>query len=405
MKKRLSIAIILLIFIFTLIGCNTKKTALTQDEKVADFNYMYQILKDNYPYFEVNKRLNGGLNWLSNKENYIDTIKSTQNDEEFYNKLQEILSDLNNGHTDMMDKIFYDYAKKAYNLQPKEKNEAWLKQLNNPKAVERYGGMKSAGIGFPISSDSKTPDNVKTEIIDNGKAAYLSIKMLNTFNIESDMKIIKPFLKSIVSTRAIIIDIRGNGGGDSRYWSDNIVPMLINKTLSNKEYIAYRGGKFTEEFLKSKYETGYEKLQPIENIKKENLKNLPAELIKDFKYYSVNIIKIEPKDSIGYKGKIYLLVDGSVFSSSEAFAAFSKGTGFAVLVGERTGGDGIGFDPAVCTLPNSGFVFRFTQEMGMTSDGSCNFESKTEPDIKVSAKKDADLNKDEAVQTVLKLIK
>ncbi|MFA6941534.1 MAG: S41 family peptidase [Clostridiaceae bacterium] len=404
MKKRIFIVFILLLFIITLGGCNTKKTALTKEEKIADFNYMYEILKDNYPYFEVNKRLNGGLDWLSNKENYIDAIQSTQNDEEFYKKLQEILSDLNNGHTDMLDKIFYDYAKKAYNMQPKT-NEEWLKQLNNPKAVVRYGGMKSASVGFPISSDSETPDNVKTEVIDNGKAAYLSIKMLNTFNIESDMKIIKPFLKSIVSTRAIIIDIRGNGGGDSRYWSDNIVPMLINKTLSNKEYIAYRGGKFTEEFLKSRYETGYEKLQPIENINKENLKNLPAEVMKDFKYYSVSETNIEPKDSIDYTGEIYLLVDGSVFSSSEAFAAFCKGTGFAVLVGERTGGDGIGFDPAVCTLPNSGFVFRFTQEMGMTSDGSCNFESKTEPDIKISAKKNEDLNKDQAVQTVLKLIK
>lgn len=404
MKKRIFIVFILLLFIFTLGGCNTKKTALTQEEKIEDFNYMYEVLKDNYPYFEVNKRLNGGLNWLSNKENYMDMIKSTKTDEEFYDKLQEILAELNNGHTDMLDMVFYDYAKKAYNLQPKG-NEAWLKQLDSPKAVERYGAMKSDSSDLPVSSDNKTPDNVKTEIIDNGKAAYLSIKMLNAFNIESDMKIIKPFLKSISSTRALIIDIRGNGGGNSRYWSDNIVPILINKPLIYKEYAAYRGGKFTEEFLKSRNGAGYEMLKPIENIKNENLKKLPPEVMKDFKYYLVNMRQIKPNDSINYKGKIYLLVDGSVFSSSEAFAVFSKGTGFAVLVGERTGGDGIGFDPAVCTLPNSGFVFRFTQEMGLTSDGSCNFESKTEPDIKVNAKKNDDLNKDEAVQTVLKLIK
>ena len=230
MKKRKFIVITLLLFIFTLNGCKVRKPQLTAEEKAADFNYMYQVLKDNYPYFEVNKRLNGGLNWLSNKENYMDIIKSTQTDEEFYDKLQEILADLNNGHTDMMDKTFYDYAKKCYNLQPKE-NEAWLRELNNPKAVERYSRMKSAGSGFPISSDNKTPDNVKTEIIDNGKAAYFSIKMLNGFNIESDMKIIKPFLKSIGSSRAIIIDIRGNSGGDSRYWSDNIVPMVAAVTI------------------------------------------------------------------------------------------------------------------------------------------------------------------------------
>jgi hypothetical protein len=39
--------------------------------------------------------------------------------------------------------------------------------------------------------------------------------------------------------------------------------------------------------------------------------------------------------------------------------------------------------------------------MGMVSDGSCNFEQKTEPVIEVSAKIDLDISKDEAIQTVL----
>ncbi|HCQ90995.1 MAG TPA: peptidase S41, partial [Clostridium sp.] len=57
------------------------------------------------------------------------------------------------------------------------------------------------------------------------------------------------------------------------------------------------------------------------------------------------------------------------------------------------------------TLPNSGYVFRFTKEMGLTSDGTCNFEHKTVPDIKVSAKIGVNFNEDEAIQTVLKLLK
>lgn len=42
--------------------------------------------------------------------------------------------------------------------------------------------------------------------------------------------------------------------------------------------------------------------------------------------------------------------------------------------------------------------------MGLTSDGTCNFEHKTEPDIKVSARMGPDYINDEAVQTVLKLV-
>lgn len=50
-------------------------------------------------------------------------------------------------------------------------------------------------------------------------------------------------------------------------------------------------------------------------------------------------------------------------------------------------------------------MFRFTKEMGLTSDGTCNFEHKTVPDIKVSAKIGVNFNEDEAIQTVLKLLK
>lgn len=40
--------------------------------------------------------------------------------------------------------------------------------------------------------------------------------------------------------------------------------------------------------------------------------------------------------------------------------------------------------------------------MGLTVDGTCNFEHKIEPDIKVSAKISSNLSKDDAVQSVLK---
>jgi C-terminal processing protease CtpA/Prc len=93
------------------------------------------------------------------------------------------------------------------------------------------------------------------------------------------------------------------------------------------------------------------------------------------------------------------------FSASEAFAIFAKSKTPAALIGERIGGDGIGFGPVKCILPNSGFASRFTQEMGLNSDGTCNFEYKTEPDIKVSAQIGSSYSNDKAIQTVLKLNK
>lgn len=413
-KHKLSIILIGIIFIIIGIGIisrdgnlnennNINNQQLTQKEKLADFEYMYKILKENYPYFEVNKRLNG-VDWLGKKEMYRDKIRESSNDESFFNALKEILADLNNGHVGMLDKDSYSYFKSIYEKLNKtdkvhKRGEPWLNQINNSKAVERYSIMEGKE-DAKFSADSIFENNVDTKDLKKGKIAYIAIHSFNGLNIEGDMKIIKPYLESIKNYNVLIIDIRGNGGGDSSYWSDNIVPMLINRQLEEKQYVAFRGGEFVEPFIKNKNQ--YEKLEPISNIYNKNLKKLPSELKEGFKYYYENLNFYKPENSIGFKGKIYLLIDNKVFSSSEGFASFAKSAGFATLVGEKTGGDGIGFDPAICALPNSGYIFKFTQEMGMVSDGSCNFEQKTEPDIEVSAKADSDISKDEAIQTVLK---
>lgn len=410
MRNKTIIAL-LIVLMLSCLGCSgnsfktsTGKEQLTQKEKLEDFEYMYTILKENYPYFDVNRRITK-VDWLAEKDWYISRIKDTKDDDSFYRVLENSLAQLNNGHTGMVDKGFYTYAKTAYETS-KDQNKAWIDQLNNPKALERYSIMTDKEKKFEIPADNIIDDNIKTKLFEKEKAAYLSIHTFNMFNIDSDMKIIEPFLKSIKDYKALIIDIRGNGGGSTDYWSKNIVPMLINKPLKDNNYIAYRGGSFTEQFIKCRSEdgSGYKNLEPINNLFNENLINLPPEIKKDFKYYDKSTLEIKPKNFVDFTGKIYLMIDGYVFSSSEAFASFAKSTGFATLIGERTGGDGIGSDPALCVLPNSGYVFRFTKEMGMTSDGACNFEHKTEPDIKVSSKGNNNLSNDEAVKAILKLV-
>lgn len=367
----------------------TDHPQLTEQEKVQDFENMYKIMSENYPYFQVNQRLNG-IDWLANKDKYEALIKATDSDNSFFNTMNNILKDLHNGHVHMVSKDFYLLMKKNYELS-QSANSAWMNQLNDPKALKRYSTTNN------LCADSP---NVKTEFLKEGQVAYLSIKSFLLPNVEGDMKVIEPFLRNSKDCKALIIDIRGNGGGAVSYWANNIVPMLINEPKRDVEYSAYRGGKFTEQFLRN----GYKGLSPIENIYDLDLKNLPPELKQDFKYYSQSVRNIYPKNPIQFHGKTYLLVDSDVFSAAEAFANFSKSTGFATLVGERTGGDGIGGDPAICVLPNSGYIFRFSKQMGLTSDGSCNFECKTEPDISVSAKKGSGLSSDEAVQTVLNLL-
>lgn len=81
------------------------------------------------------------------------------------------------------------------------------------------------------------------------------------------------------------------------------------------------------------------------------------------------------------KGKLWLLVSDTVFSSSEYAAIFSKATGFMTLVGTRTGGEGIGSDPLPILLPNSGLIVQYAAEYGALPDGSGSQEYGTMPDI------------------------
>lgn len=416
MKRIISILLVLLL-VFTITGCQEqgsisangtagKLDPLTTEQKIRDFEGLYKVLEENYPFFDVNKRMNG-VDWLANKDKYIEMIKNTKTDEEYLAVLGAILKDLHNGHTDVLDKDFYFYYQAG--LKQISNMSAWKEEINKPKSVMRYsdqGNLKAEA--KPAANQGNNyvrANNVSNRILIENKIAYLSIASLNIFNVKDDMNIIKPFLQSIKDYNALIIDIRRNGGGDSRYWSENLVPMLISSPISNNSYYVFRGGAFSEAFIKDKGLSDYSNLKPISEIQKEQLPNTPPELQSTFRYYVKSESTIHPKDSVEFKGKIYLLVDKGVYSSSEMFASFAKSTGFAILVGEKTGGDGIGHDPLLYSLPESGYVVRFPLDMGLTADGSCNEENKTVPDVQVNAEKNEDINKDAAIQYILGLYK
>lgn len=93
-----------------------------------------------------------------------------------------------------------------------------------------------------------------------------------------------------------------------------------------------------------------EGLKPISEIKKEQLPYLPQEATTLFKFYSKITENTKPDHSVGFKGKIYLLVDGAVFSASDGFASFAQNSNFATVIGERTAGDGININPILAAL-------------------------------------------------------
>ncbi|MFA6941731.1 MAG: S41 family peptidase, partial [Clostridiaceae bacterium] len=222
------------------------------------------------------------------------------------------------------------------------------------------------------NSDTDTISSSEEKILKENKIAYLKVKSMSSRTLESDGKKIIEFFNKIKDYSYLIIDIRGNGGGTDDYWQSNIVEPLISEPKSESIAMAYKGN-YIKPFL-----TGRGIItKPIDKIPEQFKSNY----VSDMEQFSAGTKIVKPRNSVNFKGKVYLLTDDRVYSSSESFAAFCKASGFAELVGTTTGGDGIGIDPCVMALPSSGLVIRFSLDMGINSDGTVNEKTHTKPDI------------------------
>lgn len=381
--------------------------SLTMEEKLKDFEYLYNLFKENYPFFEVNKRLNG-IDWLGNKEMYIEKIKNTTTDKEFIEAIEEILDDLNNGHVHLIDKEYFAYTYVSSTL-PENNLLPWAEALENEVVFNRYDFDRSEieNIKNEIydmisnsNSETNTVQAFKTSIIIPDEVAYIHINSMDGSRVEKDGIEIRKFYEEVRDYDKLIIDIRGNSGGSDNYWIENIIEPLANKPITI-EYYGFARGDYGEPFFQAK---GLD-FKPITDLNKDILNKVPSDIRENFDKYYLFVHTIKPKDPVGFNGKIYLIVDSAVYSSSESFAAFCKDSGFATIIGETTGGDGRGINPVFFSLPYSGLAGRFSAVLCLNGDYTINEEVKTIPDIYVNAYGPMPLynfSHDQAVQYVIK---
>jgi C-terminal processing protease CtpA/Prc len=459
---------------------------LSTEQKLEDFEYFYETMENNYPFFDVKIRMLG-YDWLANKEEFRNRIKDTKNDREFYTELNKIINLAQNAHTHILYGTFYDELKEIYQDPQAGYSPARRSVLNNEKAIEmskywqnklatydnyipiifRYiegkyvvidgnledydipgGAMLTAVNGVEINQYIKSlsdkmylyydyklkqqkldeliiftepnesikltmlsPDNkaieavvseeefnfevyernyevdeeaanYRFEILENNKIAYIQLKSMmtnNRFSSENDGEIIYDFLQQIEDYPYLIVDIRGNGGGSDGYWRNNLVAYLINKHTYYDAHLLFKDSEYIKPFIEDRYTLFHAKT--TEQLPSN--KSYPPEAKTKLKYFVTTTNDVVPYNPVKFKGKIYLLVDGEVYSAAESFASFAKSTGWATLVGTTTGGDGIIADPALMMLPNSGIVIRFSSCMGLNPDGTANEEFHTMPDIYV----------------------
>ena len=363
-----------------------KEFNLSKEDYIEDFNFAYNTLKEHYPFFEVNKKLYG-IDWLANKEKYEAYSAESKNDADFFSRMNYVLAELHNWHTHLMPTelgIDYYISYKYYPIfwwrhdiaKMYEKDNVRRRYNINNETVKRY---VNANMKRDDEVNKTYSKNLMTENIIKDKLAYIRIKsLIGGQYINQDKDIIINYLNEIKDYPFLIIDIRGNGGGDSGYWQNFLLPKIVDKKYETKNYLFIKLGKlyekiFRQERFDNDVKTFLDNSSFSDDVKK---------ILSNFDGYTTWNMSVEPsEDSIHFKGKIYLLVDNGVYSSAEMLASFCKETKLATLVGSRTAGDGIGFDPMQVDLPNTAFVIRFSNVMGVTESGSINELDQTVPDI------------------------
>jgi len=375
-------------------GLSSQSHKLTQEQMLADYDTMWKDIDENYPLMGVAERTTG-KDLAKIKAQYRADIPNVKSDREFYGVLQTCITEFEEcGHLSLLDEKLYPQYMSVYKkYQNSSKGRYLFNILNNPasKTFYRYVPIDTYKQAEETASEQGESGNINTKIMEKNKIAYLGIKSFESQLVAVDAPKIAEFFNQIKNYQDCIIDIRGNGGGDTNYWLNNIVTPNLDRDVNYIEYELIKGE------IAKQYLSIVQKLHPISEFKK--LPNTNEEDLAQMSYFTESTDTVESKTGKKvFSGKFYLLTDGKVYSSSEALAFFCKQSGFAKIIGEPTNGDGVGTDPLLFVLPNSGIIFRFSASLGLNPDGGSNEEFGTQPDFPCAQGKDA-------LQTCIDVIK
>lgn len=359
---------------------------LTTEDYLEDFDYLYQNLEESYPYFQMENK-GEKLDWLSNYDNYKARIEKTNSDEEFLEEISKILLDLKE---DTIELVPYEDGIKYYYTYKNSPNFDWrnkmAKTFEKKEVQNRYEitNEKLKNFESNLKGVNGTKNSISKDLVP-GEIGYIKIKQMLTPNsryeiFKRDEEDITNYLKDIKDYPILVLDIRGNPGGNLEYWSQFLLPKIVDKEYSMKNYIFTRDSQLLDD---------YNRQLNVKKITKTDLNNFnfPEEtlnIVNQLDLYTDINLEINPdKDSIGYKGKIYLLIDEEITSSSELLAKFIQDNGIGILVGTETKGDSLKSDDYLIGLPNTGYVIKFSKDVGVLEDGSISRFSNTKPDIEV----------------------
>ena len=310
-----------------------------ENDAEGNFKALWTMLDEHYCFFDY-KAQTIGLDWNEVYNRYHARLSEKMDSEQLFEVLGEMLAELQDGHVNLY--ASHDVAR----------NWSWYEDYpsNFNDSVQK----------LYLGTDYKIASSVKYKILDDN----IGYMYLESFSSGLGDGNLSQVMKDFAECTGIIVDVRGNGGGE----------------LDNAEKLA---SHFTNErilvgYMCHKTGTGHSDF------------SAPQE------------IWLEPSDGIRWQKKAVVLTNRGCYSATNDFVMDIQRCPNVTVIGDQTGG-GSGM-PFNSELPN-GWGVRFSAcpmydaDMNQTEFG-------IQPDIKVSLKT-SDLldNKDTLIEYAREYLK
>lgn len=288
---------IIIIILFSLATGLT--TSCVEEDELSDtpegnFDALWKIIDEHYCFLDYKQHVYG-LDWQQVRSKYATMINNSMSEMQLFEVLTQMLAELRDGHVNLT--AAHDYGR------------YWSWYENYP------ANFSDSLLRVYLGTDYKIASGLKYRILDDN-IGYLRYESFSSAIGEGNLDEVILYM---ILCRGLIIDIRGNGGGD----------------LTNAEKLAAR-------FCHEKTLVGY-----------TQHKTGPGH--SDFSDLQPHYL--EPSKNVRWYKPVVILTNRHVYSAANEFTMYMKALPLTKVVGDQTGG-GSGM-PFSSSLPN-GWSVRFS---------------------------------------------
>ena len=239
----------------------------------------------------------------------------------------------------------------------------------------KFSELRKAVQSKKKPTENKTVPNYSLVLKSESKTAIIDFRFFNDENafknfLDSSFNIIR---KEKITN--LIIDIRENGGGNSKL-GDQLLQFISKNKFTQFVKTIIKYSQIQKNFFKANCETDSTNCETYNYLKEQ--KNGKTETFDDQKL-------IEPNSNI-FNGEVYLLTSLKTFSSASTFAQCFKHYKLGTIVGEETGGWIVAYgDKITTTLPISKLSLTISQKKFYTVGATDKDLHGIIPDIKVKS--------------------